>query len=108
MSLPYSEGILDAITTARMMSREEGKQLPTVVLLHPFVMDPWLSEIGVGQEEMEPQEGRDPAPMIAGLRLVRDETIPVDEVCCLNDADYMEHERAKAEAARPDDKGDGR
>lgn len=99
MSLPYSEGILDAITAAREMSREEGKPLPTVVLLHPFVMDPWLSEIGVSPVELEPKDGGDPAPTIAGLRLVRDESIPVDEVCCLNDADYLAHERAKKEAS---------
>ncbi len=79
MNLPYSEGILDAITAARMMSREEGKEGPTVVLLHPFVMDPWLAEIGVSSDEMKPGEGFEPAPTIAGLRIIRDETIPVDE-----------------------------
>lgn len=45
--------------------------------------------------ELEPREGWDPAPEVAGLRLVRDETIPVDEVCVLSDEDYLAHEREK-------------
>ncbi len=40
----------------------------------------------------------DPAPEIAGLRLIEDEAIPVDEVCVLSDGRYLEHERLKREA----------
>lgn len=97
MSLPRSEELLDAIHEAWAMNKDAGK-VSSVVLLHPFVLDPWLQEIGVSPEELEPSETWDPAPEVAGLRIVRDETIPVDEVCVLSDEDYMKHERTKAEA----------
>ena len=95
MSLPLSEKLLDAIHEARVMNRDEGKK-PAVVLLHPFVLDPWLEEIGV--EWPEPTDDFDPAPEVAGLRIIRDETIPVDEVCVLSDEDYLEHEMLRREA----------
>lgn len=96
MALKRTEALLDAITAAKAMNRDEGKK-SSVVLLHPFVLDPVMAELSVTPEELSPHESFDPAPEIAGLRVVRDETIPVDEVCVLSDEDYLEHERRKAQ-----------
>jgi hypothetical protein len=98
VSLEHTEAVLDAISAAKGMNRDEGKK-SSVVLLHPFVLDPLLAEIGVEAWELEPRVGFDAAPQIAGLRLIRDESIPVDEVCVLSDEDYLEHERLKGEAS---------
>ncbi len=97
MILPHTEALLDAISSAKAMNRAEGKA-SSVLLLHPMVLEPWLREMGVPPSALEPRGGHDPAPAVAGLRIVRDETAGVDEVCVLSDEDYLEHERMKGEA----------
>ncbi len=97
MTFPHTDALLDAITSAKAMNRAEGK-ISSVVLLHPMVLEPWLREVGVKPGELEPRGGHDPAPVVAGLRIVRDEAAGVDEVCVLSDEDYLEHERMKGEA----------
>jgi hypothetical protein len=92
---PYTEAILDAISTGKGMNRDEGKT-PTVVLLHPRLVEHFCEEIGI--EVPHSTADFDAAPEIAGLALVIDGSVPGDEVCVLSDEDYLEHERMKAEA----------
>lgn len=94
MSLPKTEKLLDAISAAKAMIRAQGKEA-SVMLLHPFALEPVLQEVGVSPEELEPRAGFDPAPEIAGLRVVRDEAMPVGEFCVFSDEDYLEYERMK-------------
>lgn len=94
MSLPISEALLDAISAAKGMNRDEGKT-SNVVLLNSRLVERWCAEINTEVPRNRP--GFDAAPEIAGLALVIDDSIPEDEVCVLSDDDYLEHELLKGE-----------
>lgn len=95
MTLPVSEALIDAIREAKYMNRDEGK-ISTVVLINPQLAERWYAELSIDRPAAT--DDYDPAPEVAGLRLIEDESIPVDEVCVLSDEDYLQHEYLKARA----------
>lgn len=85
----------EVASEAYRMVRAEGKT-PTVCLVHPLTATRYYEDLGV--ERPVPSEGFDPAPMIGLMRLIEDDSIPIDEMCALSDEDYLEHLALKAEA----------
>lgn len=95
MNLPVSENLMDAISKGSDMNRKEGK-VSTVALIHPKLAAKWYDELGVEMPLHDPNF--DPAPTVGLHRIIEDESVDENEVCCLSDEDYMEHERLKRAA----------
>jgi hypothetical protein len=83
----------DAASEGWRMNRAEDKTA-SVCLIHPFTADLYYDDLGV--ERPESTKDFEAAPTIHLMRLIEDESIPLYEVCCLSDEDYMDHLQKKA------------